>query len=289
MVPIDEVGDWRLPDAEFLASFRLPQRGAGKLALLNKLPREERIHFDEESHTYTYDGVLVSRSVTGLIHRYASDFDPHAALAAMKNGKDWETKRAELEGQGLDVSDEAFIQRWSQSGKIASARGTLLHYHAECLLNGIPVEGPHSVEFKQVQQIFIHLTQEMGMQPYRAEVCLYSERLKCAGQADALFKDANGHIVLGDWKRTKALKYENRYGHLRYPLDGLDDCSWSLYTLQLNTYAYFLESEYGVRVSDLLLFLVHPERDCPEIVRVPNMRATIDALVDYETEQGRTA
>ena len=289
MVPIDEVGDWRLPDAEFLASFRLPQRGAGKLALLNKLPREERIHFDEESHTYTFRGVLVPRSVTGLLHRYASDFDPRAALMAMKNGKDWEMKRAELEGQGLDVSDEAFIQRWSQCGKIASARGTLLHFHAECLMNGIPVEEPHSVEFKQAQQIFAHLTQTLGLQPYRAEVCLYSERLKCAGQADALFKDANGHIVLGDWKRTKALKYENRYGHLRYPLDGLDDCSWSLYTLQLNTYAYFLVSEYGLRVSDLLLFLVHPERDCPEIVRVPNMRATIDALVDYEIEQGRAA
>ena len=127
----------------------------------------------------------------------------------------------------------------------------------------------------------------MGLTPYRAEVCLYSARLQCAGQADALFKDANGDIVLGDWKRTKALKYENKYGHLRYPLDRLDDCSWSLYALQLNTYAFFLEAECGVRVSDLLLFLVHPERDTPEIARVPNMRATIDALAEYEIEQGR--
>ena len=156
-------------------------------------------------------------------------------------------------------------------------------------MNGIPVEELHSVEFKQAQQIFVYLTQEMGLQPYRAEVCLYSERLKCAGQADALFMDAAGHVVLADWKRIRTLKYENRYGHLRYPLDRLDDCSWSLYTLQLNTYAFFLESEYGVRVSDLLLLLVHPEREAPEIVRAPKMRATIDALVDYEVEQGRTA
>ena len=181
------------------------------------------------------------------------------------------------------------MQRWTQSGKVASARGTLLHFHAECLMNGIPVEGPHSVEFKQAQQIFAHLTQELGLQPYRAEVCLYSGRMKCAGQADALFMDSNGHIVLGDWKRTKALKYENRYGHLQYPLDHLDDCSWSLYTLQLNAYAFILETEYNVHVSDLLLLLVHPEREAPEIVRVPKMRATIDALVEYETEQGRAS
>ena len=40
MAPIDEVGDWRLSDDQFLASFRLPQRGAGRLAALNPLPLE---------------------------------------------------------------------------------------------------------------------------------------------------------------------------------------------------------------------------------------------------------
>ena len=63
----------------------------------------------------------------------------------------------------------------------------------------------------------------------------------------------------------------------------------SLYTLQLNTYAWFLEHEYGFTVSDLLLFLVHPDRDGPEIVRVPRMDATINALVDYEAERGRAS
>ena len=62
-----------------------------------------------------------------------------------------------------------------------------------------------------------------------------------------------------------------------------------LYTLQLNTYAWFLESECGLTVSDLLLFLVHPDREAPEIVRVPFMRAEIAALVDYEVEQGRAS
>lgn len=113
----------------------------------------------------------------------------------------------------------------------------------------------------------------------------HSEHRSCAGQADALFRDAGGRIVLGDWKRVKVLKYENKYAPLRYPLGNLDDCSWSLYTLQLNMYAWFLETECGVTVSDLLLLLVHPERQAPEIVRVPFLRAEIAALVDFEVEQ----
>ena len=54
-------------------------------------------------------------------------------------------------------------------------------------------------------------------------------------------------------------------------------------------YAFFLESEYGKTVSDMLLLLVHPDRPTPEIVRVPRLRAEISALVDYEIEQGRAS
>jgi hypothetical protein len=289
MVRIDEVGEWRLPDDQFLATFQLPQRGAGKLAALHPLPLEDRIHFDEASHTYTFDSKLVPRSVTGLLHQFASDFNPQAALAAMKASHRWEDKRAELEAQGLGVSDAEILTRWNFTGRVASARGTLLHFHAECMMNGVPVQPPHSPEFQQAQLIFDHATREMGLKPFRAEVCLYSRVLRCAGQADALFQDASGHIVLGDWKRVKALKDENRYAPLRYPLGHLDDCSWSLYTLQLNTYAWFLESECGLAVTTMLLFLVHPDRQAPEIVRVPFLRAEITALVDYEVEQGRAS
>ena len=52
-------------------------------------------------------------------------------------------------------------------------------------------------------------------------------------------------------------------------------------------YAWMLESECGITVSDdLLLFLVHPEREAPEIVRAPYLRAEIAALVEYEVERG---
>ena len=55
-------------------------------------------------------------------------------------------------------------------------------------------------------------------------------------------------------------------------------------------YAWMLESGCGVAVSDeLLLFLVHPEREAPEIVRAPYLRAEIASIVDYEVEQGRAS
>ena len=94
------------------------------------MAREDRITFDEATHKYTFDGKVVPRSVTGFLHEYASSFDPQLALLTMKAGRDWATKKAILESQGLGTEDDDFLQRWSRNGEIARSRGHLLHYQA---------------------------------------------------------------------------------------------------------------------------------------------------------------
>ena len=155
--PNGEVGDWRLSDLDFLASFRLPQRRPDRLATLNPFAQDSRIHFDEPSHTYTFEGQVVGRSVTGLLHHFATDFDPVAALAAMKRGAEWEEKRAQLEEQGLGTTDDDFLERWSFNGKVQRSRRTLMHFHCECMVNGIEVELPHSTEFQQARLLYMKL------------------------------------------------------------------------------------------------------------------------------------
>ena len=51
----NEKCDWKLPDDEFVQQFKLPGKSLGKLAAANPFPCEDRVHFDEESHTYTID------------------------------------------------------------------------------------------------------------------------------------------------------------------------------------------------------------------------------------------
>ncbi len=81
LVPISDVADWRLPDDEFMKAFRLPEaKGLGKLAQDFPFPREDRIVFDETPHEYRVDGNLVPRSVTKLLHEYASEFDSTSAV-----------------------------------------------------------------------------------------------------------------------------------------------------------------------------------------------------------------
>ena len=62
-----DVGDWRLSDADFLASFHLPGLSDkhDRLQEQHPLPRDHRIVFHEAKHEYFCDGVKAPRSVTG--------------------------------------------------------------------------------------------------------------------------------------------------------------------------------------------------------------------------------
>ena len=163
-----------------------------------------------------------------------------------------------------------------------------MHFHCECMVNGIELESPYSPEFQQTRAIYARLT-DMGLQPWRSELSMYSTILQCAGQADLIMRwPGDGKLVVVDWKRTKQLVYENGFGSLKYPLSHLPDSNYWLYALQLNVYAFFLESaSHLYHVSDLFLAVAHPAISCGQLVRVPRMRAEVDAIIQYEKEHGR--
>ena len=119
----------------------------------------------------------------------------------MKCGKHWEEKRLEfVKADGSEMTEEEIAQHWAFKGKVASARGTLLHYHCEAHLNGRHVAEPRSQEFEQFLLLEAVLA-EMGYHAFRTEVCLFHCGLVVAGQPDALFANSVGELCLLDWKR----------------------------------------------------------------------------------------
>ena len=278
-------GDWRLPDEAFLASFHLPSADRVEvLAAKNPMPREARIHFDESAHTYTVDGLTVPRSATGLVHKYVKEFDAQAAIDAMKGSARWHHKHEEFMEDGVLMNDERIASLWAFRGEVARARGTLLHYHAECYLNGREIEEPHSAEFKQFLLIYDAVIRDK-MEVYRTEVNIFHCGLRCAGQPDCLCRDAEGRIIVFDWKRCAAIKTDSPQ-QMRPPLEHLADCNFNTYALQLNLYRFQLESEYGFAVSKMYLGVVHPSRLLPQVLEIPRLDAEIAELVEHEITIG---
>ena len=116
-----DVGDWRLSDDIFLDTFRLPSAAdrCEVLALRNPIPGEERIAFDELTHVYTVDGVVVPRSVTGLLHTFSDEFNACEAIDAMQRGRDWELKReCYLREDGQLMTSDEIAGKFALNGAV---------------------------------------------------------------------------------------------------------------------------------------------------------------------------
>ena len=284
MVSITTLADWRLSDEDFLKAFEIFGTGEKFSALRhrNTLAREDRIIFHDGPHAYEVDGVRVPRSVTSLVHSYCpAQFDPEQALLSMNA-----TRRSQFINKldGSVMSNAEVLAFWDTNGKVARARGTLLHYHAEAYCNDVPVEHPHSPEFKMVMCL-IDTLQDMGFKPYRTEACLIHIGLCCAGQTDALFIDDNCGLALVDWKRS-VVTFDKCYRSLLPPLEHIPDCNGYIYMLQLGLYKYICESEYGMKIDTLFLGVVHPSQNMPRLVRMPDVREEIELIVEDQLSKG---
>ena len=267
------VGDWRLSDEEFNTSFHLPRARDKTDALrsMQPFPSDEQISFDEESHTYTVDGVLIPYSVTGLIHQYARAFEPSIAVQNMRA----ETQQS-YSNKGLETEGD-ILHAWKQNGRVQRNRGTLMHFHIEQSLNGCVIESPWSPEFDQFMTLHEEVTRDRQY-PFRTELSVYSKRLNVAGQIDAIFKQSDGTFAVWDWKRCRLLRYDSR-SQMKEPFDHLADVNAWHYFMQLNLYRYILQTDYGLPVSAMYLGVFHPSRSQPLRVRVPFMEDEMQVLL----------
>jgi hypothetical protein len=209
------------------------------------------IIFDEATHTYAdkrnTTGTADYTSVTTLIEKFFPYFD-----------------------------EEAYIQRYmADSGKSReevirkmlepSERGTEMHQQIEYFLKG----KPHREDFKEFQ-MFLKFHEEQvqkrGLTFYDAEKIVTLPQYGIAGTVDALFRKPDGSFVMVDWKRSKHLiidGYPKKYGIGRgiSILSHLDNSSYYHYELQQSFYKYILENEYGMKVSSMILCVLHPDYD----------------------------
>jgi hypothetical protein len=209
------------------------------------------IIFDEATHTYAdkrnTTGTADYTSVTTLIEKFFPYFD-----------------------------EEAYIQRYmADSGKSRedvirkmlepSEHGTEMHQQIEFFLKG----KPHREDFKEFQmflKFYEEQVQKRDLTFYDAEKIVTLPQYGIAGTVDALFRKHDGSFVMVDWKRSKHLiidGYPKKYGIGRgiSILSHLDNSSYYHYELQQSFYKYILENEYGMKVSSMILCVLHPEYD----------------------------
>jgi len=226
-----------------------------KLARLNVHPRDKRVEFDEPTHRYTVDGVCEGwTSCTGLIHSFFPHFDADAVIKKMMASPKWPQNKM------YGKTAEEIKKEWSDNGARASEQGTACHAMIEFYYNNSPEEiDPKMYEMKQWEYFQNFLKKHEDYEMYRSEWIVFSEPHKLAGSIDAVFrKKSDGSFAIYDWKFLKEMKMENRFEKGYGPCAHLDNTNYWAYTIQVSTYKWFLETYYGIKISELALVMINP-------------------------------
>jgi ATP-dependent exoDNAse (exonuclease V) beta subunit len=246
------------------------------LSQKNKHERDDRISFEEKTHTYyvdgSSDGII---STTTLIHRHFPKFDADRILKLMKNKNE----------KYPNMSDEEIKLSWQKNGKNASENGTRIHKMIENYYNGITNE-EYLKDTKEFEYFLrFNETIKDKFEPYRTEWSVFDGNIDLAGQIDMLYKKKDGTYALYDWKRVKEIKKENIYEKGLGSLKDLDHCNYIHYSIQLNIYKRILETRYNMKVSDMALVIIHPDNDNYILENVKDISKYIDIIFNERLKE----
>ncbi len=221
------------------------------LAKKNAHERDSHISFEEGPHIYTIDGDSDYMSVTSWNSTHFPKFDSDVVITKMMASPRWS------KSPYFGMTREEIKMKWKNDGIEASEAGTKMHNNIEYFYNEMDVEDDGSLEWKY----FKEFNESIGpdLDPYRTEWMVWDKELRLAGSVDMLFENPDGTLQIYDWKRSKKVVKENRWASAIVDcISHLPDSNFWKYSLQLNTYKWILEKNYGKKISNMFLVWLHP-------------------------------
>jgi hypothetical protein len=125
-------------------------------------------------------------------------------------------------------------------------------------------------EFLIYKPSFEAMIAEGRLRPWRTELSIFDLELNLCGQVDVLYEfvkeeeryDSRGRhrLVMGDWKRCKRIKRENRFQNGIKPLtEKLPYCEYQEFRFQLGSYSVIMERRYNAVILEPHIFAMHPD------------------------------
>jgi len=235
---------------------------------VNLHTRDDRIKFYPENHLYTIDGIEAPSAST-IVSKFFPGFNPYSAASKIGPGH-------ELYG----FPEEEIVRKWNDKGEKAARDGTFLHSQIEKYY--LKEDYSEPVEFN----FFLDFVNDHNqLKPYRTEWRIFDANSQIAGTIDLIAKNGGGY-ELYDWKRSKKILngqgepiVANRWQQGIGNLDHIDDTSYNRYCLQQSIYKYILESNYGLKINNMYLVVIHPNYDRYYKVKVNYMKEELQYML----------
>ncbi len=242
--------------------------------------KDPKFSFEEESHTYRYDGKKFD-SVTTFLKTFKIPFDRNY----------WAKRKAEE--RNVDVS--VILEEWGDKATRSTVIGTKVHKYIEDFWSGLNPELPEDPDVLDRVQKFINFYNRKlhVFHPLKSELKVFSKKWRLSGTIDQplLFWDEKRNkvfLVIGDWKTNGEFKDDNhpkgRYKRLLRPFSHLWENHHNEYSIQISLYRLILEEEANIETESGFLCHIGPDGE-PKLYPARDLRDPLRAyLEDNRTE-----
>ena len=277
------------------------------------------VGFVENIHKYynIKDPNIDYISVTTLIEKYGQPFNStfwsaYKSLETLLPADAWKIeKKSLLKTKKFDksilnvyeISENDFnkvqqdiLDSWERENKEACKRGTKIHAGFEQSM----YDAGDNVNLQKFgiggkfvcKKDYSDLNLEYGVYP---EYLIYRDspdgELHLAGQIDLIVKSGNDIYII-DYKTNKKIEQKGFFDSskrttekMKYPLNNLEECNFSHYSLQLSTYAWMLQKinpEFNIKGLKLL----HVDHDGNQtIYDVPYLKEEVVKMLSHYKKQ----
>jgi hypothetical protein len=145
----------------------------------------------------------------------------------------------------LGMNKAQILDYWQELNDKANEYGSHVHDTIEKYLLSHKTWIPEDELEQKVIEGYESLGLNEGIMMWPERI-MFAEEYNLAGMSDLIIDLDNNHFSVADWKTNKEFNYVNKYGYetLLKPFDHLQNCQYSIYTLQLSIYAYMYELEF---------------------------------------------
>ncbi len=203
---------------------------------------ESPVYLEPIEHVYIHRKTNIKySSVTKAIGTIEPHFDAPAVAGAIYQQQD-----IVKDPRYLGMSVTQILDYWQMLNDEANTYGTNVHDIIETYLKANKWWFPVDELSKKVISGYNSLKIDEGIRMYPERI-MFAEEYRLAGMSDLIIDLEYDFFDVGDWKTNRLFNYYNPYGYqtLLKPFDYLQNCQWSIYTMQLSTYAYMYSLETG--------------------------------------------
>lgn len=213
-------------------------------------------------HRYTKK---IYSSVTQTLHSLVNVFDSDAVSTAISK-QPADKRKPEYVG----LSKQQILDYWQFLNDEANEYGTKVHEMIEEYLLKDKFLFPKDPLHQTVIKAYDDMNVDEGECVWPERI-MFSEEHELAGTADLIIDIDKVFFDVGDWKTNRVFNYYDDFGFktLKKPLDHLQDCHYSTYSVQLSIYAYMYELETGRKCRQI--WIGYWDKKLETLVKIPIM------------------